>query len=59
MAGHPNRFRTGDVRIVLDDGWRHARSRSDRPAATVLSLPVLRRYGYPVAVGRDRAGAGR
>jgi hypothetical protein len=50
VAGNPKRFRTGEVRIRLDDEWRRHQSAVDRRTATALSLPLLPRYGYPAAV---------
>lgn len=46
VAGNPNRFRTGEVRIVPDDEWRTLMSRSDRLCVEALALPLLKRYGY-------------
>jgi hypothetical protein len=48
LAGNPNRFRTGDVRISEDDEWRSRMSRRDRLAIAGATLPFLLRYGYPV-----------
>ncbi len=61
IAGNPGRFRTGEVPIRLDDEWRTAQRRVDRLATTALSLPWLRRYGYPARVREDvqRSAAGR
>lgn len=53
VAGNPKRFRTGEVRIRLDDEWRYRQSPVDRRTATALSLPLLPRYGYRTAVGDD------
>ena len=48
MAGNPNRFRTGSVRIVEDDEWKSRMARRDRTVITAAALPMLVRYGYPV-----------
>jgi hypothetical protein len=48
MAGNPNRFRTGPVRIVDDDEWKVRMARRDRMVITAAALPLLLRYGYPV-----------
>jgi hypothetical protein len=48
MAGNPNRFRTGSVRIVEDDEWKSRMARRDRRIITAAALPMLVRYGYPV-----------
>ncbi|TCK27883.1 sulfotransferase [Pseudonocardia endophytica] len=50
VAGNPKRFRTGEVRIRLDDEWRHRQSAVDRRTATALALPLLPRYGYSAGV---------
>lgn len=48
VAGNPNRFRTGAIKLRLDDEWRGKLSLRDRTVATAIALPLLRRYGYPV-----------
>jgi hypothetical protein len=50
VSGNPSRFKIGKVPIRRDDEWRRSQSRLDRSTATVVALPLLRRYGYPVAV---------
>ena len=37
-----------------DERWKREMSRARRGAIALLTLPSLRRYGYPVAVGRTR-----
>jgi len=48
IAGNPNRFRTGSVRIAEDDEWKVRMARRDRTVITAAALPLLVRYGYPV-----------
>jgi hypothetical protein len=48
LAGNPNRFRTGSVRIAEDDEWQSRLARRDRMVMTSATLPMLLRYGYPV-----------
>lgn len=48
VSGNPMRFRTGKVPIVGDDAWRVALTRRDIAAVTAITLPLLRRYGYPL-----------
>ena len=48
VAGNPNRFRTGPVRIVSDDEWRREMSLRDRRTVEAVAMPLLSRYGYPV-----------
>jgi len=50
MAGNPNRFRTGSVRIDEDDEWKVRMARRDRLVITSAALPMLVRYGYPVRI---------
>lgn len=48
VAGNPNRFRVGLVRIALDGEWRRRMPRSRRLAVRVLTWPLLLRFGYPL-----------
>jgi len=48
LAGNPNRFRTGSVRIAEDDEWKSRLARRDRMVIGAAALPMLLRYGYPV-----------
>jgi hypothetical protein len=48
LAGNPNRFRTGLVRIAEDDEWKSRLPRGDRLVIGAATLPFLLRYGYPV-----------
>lgn len=56
VAGNPNRFRTGEVRIAHDDEWITHMSRRDQLAVQALTLPFLLRYRYPLrhSPTRDR-----
>jgi hypothetical protein len=56
VSGNPSRFKTGPVELRADDEWLARQRAGDRAVATALSLPLLRRYGYPLrprAVGDD------
>jgi hypothetical protein len=46
-AGNPSRLRTGPVEIRPDEEWRAGLPGRARVLVTALSLPLLRRYGYP------------
>jgi hypothetical protein len=46
VSGNPNRFRTGDVEIHPDQEWAEKMRPRDRRVVTVLTLPLLARYGY-------------
>jgi hypothetical protein len=50
--GNPNRFQTGPVRLRPDDEWISRMEFRDKVLVTVLTLPLLVRYGYPVAATR-------
>jgi hypothetical protein len=55
VAGNPNRFRAGAVRIALDDEWTRRMPRRRQVLVRALTWPLLLRFGYPVA----RRAAGR
>ncbi len=46
VTGNPDRMVRGPVVVRPDDRWRQQAGRRDRFAATVLALPLLRRYAY-------------
>jgi Sulfotransferase family len=46
VDGNPMRFERGPVRLRLDDEWRTNLGRRDRVLVSVLTAPVLARYGY-------------
>ncbi|CAN5702088.1 sulfotransferase [soil metagenome] len=46
VSGNPSRFRTGVVKLRLDDEWKQAQAPLDRAIATGIALPMLARYGY-------------
>lgn len=49
--GNPNRFESGPVSLRPDEEWRSGLTARDRTVTTLLTLPFLRRYGYPVRTG--------
>ncbi len=53
--GNPNRFQTGPVRLRRDDEWVSRMRPRDKSLVTLLTLPLLARYGYPVATGNTLA----
>jgi SAM-dependent methyltransferase len=53
VGGNPVRMQSGAIEIKPDEEWRSKIERRDRFVATLLALPLLRRYGLPV---RSRAG---
>ncbi|MGL5853527.1 MAG: sulfotransferase, partial [Phycicoccus sp.] len=48
VAGNPNRHSSGRTRLALDDEWRRRMPWRDRALGTLLTVPLLRRYGYRV-----------
>ena len=56
VAGNPNRFRSGLVRLRPDVEWELRMRPWDKTTVTLLTLPLLARYGYPISAGKTRAG---
>lgn len=56
IAGNPSRHRTGIVQIRDSGDWMRAQSRTDRWITTVMSAPLLHRYGYPFTGSGPNAG---
>ena len=56
VAGNPNRFRSGLVQLRPDDEWASRMRPRDKALATLLTLPLLVRYGYPVSTDDTLAG---
>ncbi len=48
VSGNPNRFETGSVELRPDREWISRMSPRDKTLVTSLTLPLLRRYAYPV-----------
>lgn len=55
ISGNPDRFATGAVRVAGDVSRRPGLSTPEHLVATLLSLPLLARYHYPL--GRSSSGA--
>jgi hypothetical protein len=51
--GNPNRFQTGLVRLRPDDEWASRMGLRDKALVTLLTFPLLIRYGYPVIPTRN------
>jgi hypothetical protein len=46
LAGNPSRFKDGPVEIRSDDRWKRDQPRSHRATVSVLTWPLMLRYGY-------------
>lgn len=46
LAGNPSRFVDGPVQIRRDDQWKSAQPGGERLLVTLLTFPLLLRYGY-------------
>jgi hypothetical protein len=51
VAGNPNRFSRGPVGLRTDEEWASLMRPWDRTLVTLLTFPLLARYGYPVFSG--------
>jgi len=52
VSGNPNRFQTGHVRLRPDDEWAYRMRLRDKMLVTLLTFPLLIRYGYPIVPSR-------
>ena len=48
LSGNTVKFNSGAVTLRMDDEWRHAMAQRDKRITTLLTLPLLRRFGYAV-----------
>jgi len=53
------RFHSGELDLKLDEQWRRDMPGADRAMVTALTLPLLKRFGYPLRTGLGTAGPGR
>ena len=49
VSGNPNRFDTGAVELKQDRAWTEKMSPRDQKLVTALTVPLLKRYHYPLA----------
>ncbi|MGH7776435.1 MAG: sulfotransferase [Candidatus Dormibacterales bacterium] len=56
VAGNPDRLRHGPTRLRADSEWVEAMPAGARRMVTLLTLPLLRRYGYPLRAASPPAG---
>lgn len=57
VNGNRNRFQTGEVELRLDDRWVRSLRTRDHMLITLLTLPLLIRYGYPLQRPRKALSA--
>lgn len=48
ISGNPSRFDRGTVELKPDDEWRAGMRPADRLIVTLMTVPLLMRYRYPV-----------
>jgi hypothetical protein len=48
VSGNPMRFKSGKLKLELDDEWCRVMRPHDRRLVTALTWPLLMRYGYPL-----------
>jgi hypothetical protein len=53
VAGNPARSKTGPIRIRPDREWIEEFGRFEKLLTTALTMPLLLRYGYPIAAAPD------
>jgi hypothetical protein len=46
VFGNPNRTNSGAIAIKLDDEWKRKLDKSDNQTVTMLTFPLLIKYGY-------------
>jgi hypothetical protein len=46
VMGNPMRMDNGRVQLRIDEQWRTSMARKYRGMVTILTKPLLRRYGY-------------
>lgn len=53
VSGNPSRFATGSVAVRQDDEWTGRMPERDKRWVAALTLPLLKRYGYPARARRS------
>ncbi len=48
LSGNTVKFNSGTVTLRLDDEWRRAMEQRDKRIVTLLTLPLMRHFGYSV-----------
>jgi hypothetical protein len=55
LKGNPNRYQTGPIVIRRDDDWRSRLPARSAATVTLMTLPLLLRYRYPLRIRRPAA----
>ena len=58
VSGNPSRYRTGVIELKTDEEWQSKIEPGTARAVTLLTAPLLVRYGYPLAWRRSTARLG-
>ena len=56
VAGNPSRFSAGRIHIEADRRWIVHQSRLEQNLVSVLALPLLHHYGYPLSIRKTIQG---
>jgi hypothetical protein len=56
VSGNPNRFETGAIELRHDREWIHKMNPRDKTLVTVLTSPLLYRYGYEIGIRHQASG---
>jgi hypothetical protein len=57
ISGNPSRFQRGLVKLRVDDEWRKNLRRKHMVFVSVLTSPLLARYGYPLLAPKAAAAS--
>ena len=58
IASNPNRSNRGEIKLREDVAWRRDMPAFHQWLVSVMTAPLLSRYGYPVLPGRSPSGPG-
>jgi hypothetical protein len=56
VSGNPKRFAYGETAIARDDAWRCDQAARDRWVASMIGVPFVLRYHYPLVPRRHHPG---
>ena len=55
ISGNPVRFARGSVELKADEGWKTDLTRREQRYVSLLTWPLLRRFGYEASSSTDNA----